>query len=148
MIVDRIEYAAAYEAQLPHLEDALRIIRDLPEEPETGRYEFPGGYLMYQTGMTKPAGDAAYETHRAYIDVQILREGRELILWDRAENMTPTAPYDLEKDKQALRGAGSALEMRPGMFCALFPTDAHSACRHEDGAQPGAYRKFVVKLEV
>ena len=55
--------------------------------------------------------------------------------------------YDPEKDKQPLRGQGSALEMRPGMFCALFPSDAHSACRHTEGQPPAAYVKYVVKLE-
>lgn len=145
MIVDRIEYAAEYAAQLPHLRDALQVIRSQPDM-DSGRHLFPGGYVMRQTGVTKPVEDATFETHRRYIDVFILAEGREVVLWNRLENMQETAAYDPEKDKQALQGQGIALEMSPGMFCALFPTDAHAPCRHTAGET--AYVKYVVKLEI
>nr|WP_325299998.1 YhcH/YjgK/YiaL family protein [uncultured Dysosmobacter sp.] len=145
MIVDRIEYAAEYAAQLPHLQDALQTIRSQPDM-DGGKHPFPGGYVMRQTGLTKPAEDAAYEAHRKYIDVFILAEGRETVLWNRLENMQETAAYDPEKGKQALQGCGSALEMQPGMFCVLFPSDAHSACRHT--AEQTAYVKYVIKLEI
>lgn len=147
MIVDRIDHAADYAAQLPHLQDAVALIREL-KDPAPGKHPFPGGYLMYQSGQTRAADEGGYEAHRKYADVQILLEGRELILWDRLENMEETAPYNAETDKLALRGSGSILEMRPGMFCVLFPTDAHTACRHEAGGAPGPYAKYVVKLEL
>lgn len=147
MIVDRIEYAEAYAAQLPNLPKALERIRQEPDM-DGSRHPFPGGYVMRQTGATKPIPDAAFETHRKYIDVFILAEGTETVLWNRIENMEPTAEYDPEKDKLALKGTGSALEMKPGMFCALFPTDAHAPCRHPVGQEPGPYVKYVVKLEL
>lgn len=145
MIVDRIEYAAEYAAQLPHLQDALQAIQSQPDM-DGGRHPFPGGYVMRQTGSTKPVDEAAFEAHRKYIDVFILAEGRETVLWNRLENMEETAAYDPEKDKQALRGNGAPLEMRPGMFCVLFPSDAHSACRHT--AEQASYVKYVIKLEI
>lgn len=147
MIVDRIEYAAEYAARLPHLQDALGAIQSEPEM-DGGKHPFPGGFVMRQTGLTKPADDAAFEAHRKYIDVFILAEGRETVLWNRLENMRESAAYDPEKDKLALEGQGSGLEMRPGMFCVLYPSDAHSACRHTAGQEPSAYVKYVVKLEV
>lgn len=112
------------------------------------RHLFPGGYVMRQTGTTKPIQDAAFETHRKYVDVFILVEGKETVLWNRIENMEPTAEYDPEKDKLALKGTGTSLQMQPGMFCALFPTDAHAPCRHPEGQEPGPYVKYVVKLEL
>lgn len=145
MIVDRVEYAADYAAQLPHLQDALQLIREQPDM-DGSRHPFPGGYVMRQTGLTRPAEDAVFEAHRKYIDVFVLAEGRETVLWNRLENMQETAAYDPEKDKQALRGCGSALEMQPGMLCVLFPNDAHSACRHTAGQTP--YVKYVIKLEI
>lgn len=147
MIVDRIEYAAEYTAQLPHLQDALHVIRDTPDM-SSGRHLFPGGFVMRQAGVTKAAEDAAFEAHRKYIDVFILVEGHETVLWNRLENMRETTAYDPEKDKISLRGQGAALEMCPGMFCALYPSDAHLPCRHIAGQRPSSYVKYVVKLEV
>lgn len=98
--------------------------------------------------MTKPVKDAAFETHRKYIDVFILAEGKETVLWNRLENMEETAPYDPAKDKLALKGEGSQLEMKPGMFCALFPSDAHALCRHPEGQEAAPYVKYVVKLKL
>ncbi len=147
MIVDRIEYAGQYAGQLVHLEDALNFIHENPD-PGEGRHEFPGGWLMKQTGVTKALDEGPYEAHRSYIDVQILAEGREIIRWNRLENMTALSPYDSGTDKQALSGAGSLLELLPGMFCVLFPEDAHAACRHLDGCAPARYVKYVVKLKI
>ena len=62
--------------------------------------------------------------------------------------MEETAPYDPAKDKLALKGAGSQLEMQPGMFCALFPSDAHAPCRHPEGHESAPYVKYVVKLKI
>lgn len=145
MIVDRIEYAAEYEDRLPGLGRALREIEDASEWD--GPRQFPGGYVMRQSGMTKPEDETAFEAHRRYVDVFILAEGRETVLWNRLENMEAAEAYIPERDKQPLRGQGSALELRPGMFCALFPSDAHSACRHTEGQAAAAYVKYVVKLE-
>ena len=146
MIVDRIEYAAQYDEKIPHLKDALCFIKENPDLGE-GKNTFPGGWLMKQTGVTKGLDDGLYEAHRSYIDVQLLMEGREIILWNRLENMTALAPYDPDKDKQALSGMGSVLELTPGMFCILFPQDAHAACRHLEGEMPHTYVKYVIKLE-
>lgn len=145
MIVDHTEYAAEYAAQLPHFQDALQAIQSQPNM-DGSKHPFPGGYVMRQTGLTKPVDETAFEAHRKYIDVFILAEGRETVLWNRLENMQESAAYDSEKDKQSLQGHGSALEMQPGMFCVLFPSDAHSACRHT--VEQAAYVKYVIKLEV
>ncbi len=146
MIIDRIEYAEKYAGQLAHLKDALNFIRENPD-PGEGKHPFSGGWLMKQAGMTKALDDGPYEAHRRYIDVQILIEGREIIRWNRLENMTALSPYNEDTDKQALSGPGSILELVPGMFCVLYPEDAHAACRHLDGDSPAKYVKYVVKLK-
>ena len=147
MLVDRVEYADKYFRVLPHLADALAFIKANPV-PGEGKHLFQGGYLMYQSGMTKPGEEGAYEAHRKYIDVQILKDGHEIILWNRLENMQEAASYDAEKDKQAIKGIGSMLELLPGMFVVLWPEDAHKACRHADDAKPNTFAKYVVKLEL
>lgn len=146
MIVDRIEYAGQYAKQLPHLSDALALIAAHPEM-EPGKHYFEGGFVMRQTGYTRPLHEGAYEAHKKYIDVQILAKGREIILWNRLEEMQEIEPYQEQTDKCVLQGTGTMLEMKPGMFCALFPSDAHTACRHEETHPSTQYEKYVVKLE-
>ncbi|MDO4266072.1 MAG: YhcH/YjgK/YiaL family protein [Eubacteriales bacterium] len=147
MIIDRLEYAAQYQNVLPHLMDAVAFIKENPN-PGPGKHTFPGGYLMQQSGETRALSDGDYEAHREYIDVQLLMEGSEYLLWNRLENMKETVPYDREKDKHAITGDGSLLELRPGMFAVLYPEDAHKACRHPEGALPSHYEKFVIKLKL
>ncbi|MDD3253979.1 MAG: YhcH/YjgK/YiaL family protein [Lachnospiraceae bacterium] len=146
MIVDRMEYAEEYYGILPHLKDAVEFITANPD-PGEGKHAFPGGFVMCQTGETRALpGD--YEMHRKYIDIQVLREGREILAWNRKENMQPSVAYDEGKDKEMVSGEGSVLELKPGMFAILYPSDAHKACRHLDGEQPCTFSKYVVKLEV
>lgn len=147
MIIDRVEYASEYAKQLPHLADALAFIKENPN-PGEGKHPFEGGFLMHQSGMTKALADGDYEAHREYIDVQILIDGREFMLWNRLENMKETAAYDAVKDKHAIAGEGSILELTPGMFVVFYPSDAHKACRHLDGMESGKFEKYVVKLKL
>jgi len=146
MIVDRVKYAAEYEDRLPGLGRALEEIRR--EGGWTEPRRFPGGYVLRQSGRTRPEDGEGFEAHRGHVDVFILAEGRETVLWNRLEELEESGPYDPEKDKQPLRGRGSGLELEPGMFCVLFPGDAHSPCRHRPGQAPADYVKYVVKLEV
>lgn len=120
MIVDRIEYAAEYTGRFPHLADALALIR---ENPGSGKHTFPGGYLMRQEGQTKSLREGSYEAHRTYIDVQLLTEGQEIILWDRLENMTEITPYDPQTDRvmPSCRYPVAAFHNFNGFFrCAQF----------------------------
>lgn len=109
MIVDHIEYTAEYGDKLAHLADALARIK---QNPGIGKHAFPGGYLMRQEGQTKSVREGFYEAHRSYIDVQLFTEGREILRWNRLENMTEIAPYDSQTDKQTLQGQGAVLEIQ------------------------------------
>ena len=72
--------------RLPHLADALEAIRKEPDMSPDKHY-FTGGYVMRQTGMTKPVKDAAFETHREYIDVFYSRGGK------RNSTLEPAGKY-------------------------------------------------------
>lgn len=145
MIVDRIEAMDKYCATIPHLAEALSIIRENPYIGEGKRY-FDGGYMFFQAADTRPAEDGTFEAHRDYLDLQILLDGMEYILWNHIANMEVVIPYNAEKDREDLSGEGTTLLMKPGMCCLLFPQDAHKACRHIE--QPGRYEKLVVKLKL
>ncbi len=130
---------------LPHLSDALSCL-DANRGAAPGRYEFPGGFLLLQEGETKPMAEGDFEAHRKYLDVQILLEGEEAVMWADVGDLTPSVPYNAEKDKEMLAGDGAVLRLKPGCCYICRPEDGHKACRHVH--KPGHYRKAVVKLEI
>lgn len=146
MIVDSLGKMREYTPHIPHLAEGLACLEAHREEAAPARYEFPGGYMMLQQGTTRPTEDGDYEAHRVYLDVQVLLEGSETVVWADAETLTETVPYDAGKDKVMYAGPGSILEVKPGMCYLCWPHDAHKACRCI--GEPGTFRKAVIKLEL
>lgn len=147
MIIDYMEYLDQYTSQIPNLENALQVMRENPNL-DVPRFDFEGGYIMIQHGMTRDLNDGFFEAHEKYIDVQIMLEGQEIIFWNRTENMEAVGDYNVEQDKLALTGSGAESKLTSGMFAIMFPSDAHAPCRHMAGDTPHSYKKCVFKLLV
>lgn len=148
MIIDRFENIQEYINQIANLENALSFIK-AQEHWIPGRYDFLGGYLLYQEQDTKPLEDGTYENHDKYVDIQVLLEGDGwYTLWNRVEKMQEAASYDPVKDAARWTGEGALLGLLPGMFVCFFPSDAHKPDRCAPGAVPASYKKYVIKLEI
>jgi len=149
MIIDHIDNAAAYYDLLPGFANAVKCIEEHPTWEAGARYEFDGGFVMYQESQTKAMADGTFENHDKYIDVQILVEGGPWYsLWNRVEELTEAIPYNPEKDATRYDGTGSLLELKKGMFVVFYPADAHKPDRFLDGESSMPYKKYVAKLEV
>ncbi len=145
MILDQLEHAMFYKDMLPNLDQALKKLEELGENAELGRYDFDGGYLMLQEGDTKAAETGDFEAHRDYIDVQVVLGGTEYVVWAPVGDLKLTEEYLKEKDRAMYSGhARYCIKITEGMFYALFPDDAHKACR--DTGVKTHYRKAVIKL--
>ena len=148
MIIDRFENISEYYGRIANLEQAVRFI-EAQREWTPGRYEFPGGYLLYQEQETKPLEEGTYENHRRYVDIQVLLEGEGWnAMWNRIEQMQEAVPYDEAKDAMRWKGDGAVIGIEPGMFVCFFPKDAHKPDRYLPGKQPGSYKNYVIKLEI
>lgn len=146
MIVDSIKHIRDYEALLPGIGAGMDFVES-HEGLELGRYEFEGGYLMVQKGVTTPLDEGTYEAHRNYIDVQILLEGGEEVAWAERDDLDVVVAYDADKDAERLDGPrGHSMLIEEGMFWAALPHDAHRPCAHS--THPHGYRKIVMKLPV
>lgn len=99
---------------------------------------------MIQKGTTVPSDTAVFETHEAFIDVQYLVAGQEVLEWNTPSKLDIVRPYDADKDVQLYRGNGMCMTVKPGTFYILFPEDAHKACCHQ--TIPTEYVKVVLKL--
>ncbi len=145
MILTRLEQLSGYEALVPGIRAALDCALK-QQSAEPGRYVMENGFYMIQEGKTNSVETVKFETHQRYVDVQILLEGAELLVWERADQLTVSDPYDAEKDLELYTGNGSRIHILPGMSYIVFPEDAHKACCHED--MPSEYRKLVLKLKL
>lgn len=145
MLIEMVSRMGRYTEQIAHLEAGLACLEqhrcDAP-----GRFEFTGGFVLIQKGVTHSAAEGDYEAHRNYLDVQVLLEGAETVVWASAGTLKQTEEYDAAKDKGMYTGEGSLVEIRPGMCYLCWPDDAHKACCHISHSTP--YRKAVIKLEL
>lgn len=148
MLIDRFDKIYEYYDRIPNLSNAIAFIQET-REWRPGRYDFPGGYILYQEQETKPISDGTYENHLHYVDIQALLEGDGwFTLWNRVEEMDAAVPYDPVKDAARWTGEGALIGIEPGMFVCFFPTDAHKPDRCAPDAVPKPYKKYVIKLEI
>lgn len=145
MILDEFKNINKYSAIIKNLQNALDFI-NCSSELSVGRYEFDGGFLMVQEGITNPIEKCNFETHKEYIDVQYVVEGSEIMAWADKNDLKCAIQYDEKKDAAFYEGKGTVIEIKAGMSYIMFPSDAHKACCHTD--MPKKYKKYVIKLPV
>ncbi len=106
-------------------------------------------YAMGQSYETIDPAAGSYETHRNYIDIQIMVEGEEIMYWTPlADLSTVKTPYSPERDVEFFEepAFGVPLTVRAGDFAVFFPSDGHKPrCRIGEAK---TIRKIVVKIAV
>lgn len=116
-----------------------------------GRVELAGGaFAMEQVYLAKPRAEGFFESHRKYIDVQVVVEGIETMEVEDIARLTVTQPYDAEKDfiKYGIEvPEASKLVVRAGEATLFFPADGHMPSLRIEG-KPALVRKTVVKVPV
>ncbi|HEX2862176.1 MAG TPA: YhcH/YjgK/YiaL family protein [Lacunisphaera sp.] len=115
----------------------------------TERIELSGGaFALEQTYPPKARPEGFFESHRRYIDVQVIVEGSELMEVEDVARLAVSHPYHPERDlvKYADTPTASVLRMQAGDVAVFFPEDGHMPSLHWRGA--GVVRKTVVKVPV
>lgn len=147
--------AAHFAAALAYVEEALRpgseahVRIGRVAAGATERIELAGGaFALEQAYLPKPRTDGFFESHRNYIDVQVIVEGEELMEVEDVSRLVVTQDFTPERDliKYADTDVGSVLRMRAGDMAIFFPEDGHMPSLHWRGA--ALVRKTVVKVPV
>lgn len=116
----------------------------------SGRVELSdGAFAVEQVYHAKPRADVFLESHRKYIDVQVIVAGEERMEVADISRLKESQGYLEEHDylKYADTKATSHLAMVAGNVAIFFPADGHlSTLRPEAG--PVLVRKAVVKVPV
>lgn len=149
MLYDRLERRGQYEGLGEDLARGLRFLAetDLASLAE-GRHEVDGDrvFALIQSYETRPTNNLP-ESHRAYLDIQYLFEGEELVGVAPLEEMTGIAEAHPERDLWLHHGAVEKLPLGGGRFMVLWPGDAHAPCIAV-GGHCAKVRKCVVKVKV
>lgn len=148
MIMDVLARWNNYRWINERFETAFRFLETLKCDAPEGRTEIDGEniFCMVQPYETRAWEGQRFEAHRQYADIQLVLDGEESILWAPVETLTTVQPYEPDIEFFDLTPAPTELVLTPGVFCVLFPPDAHAPCL-EHGA-PSRVRKAVVKVRI
>lgn len=141
MIVDSISNLAKYEAVMPY----AAALAERCESRDTQGLPFEVRFKQYDT---KSDDKRKFEVHAHTIDLMIGFEGREIIHICPQSDLQPGEPLPNGGDGMKMIGApqGSAVVLRPGMFVAIFPGEAHMVGGQIQAGKAEALTKWVVKL--
>jgi len=108
-----------------------------------------GVFAIEQVYETKPRGEGFFESHRKYVDLQVVVEGDETIEVIDAARIAVRDPFDAERDLVTYGDTTEASQLRVGAGQAgiFFPVDVHMPCLRV-AANAVLVRKVVVKIPV
>ncbi len=145
----RFAAALAYVAAALQADSVARERIGLLPAGETGRIDLTAGaFALEQVYEARLRPEGFFESHRKYIDVQVIVAGEELMEVEPIDRLVVSEEYHPPRDlvKYADTTTASVLKMRAGDVAIFFPTDGHMPSlrwRH-----PGLVRKTVVKVPV
>ena len=152
MIVAGIDIIDKQAAMTPALRKAIDFLKrpDLHALAD-GRVEIDGQrvFALVQRYETQVIDAPNIEFHRAYLDVQYIVSGGEIMGWTPVGNMTITEPYNADRD--VCLGTVpphllTRVHLQAGQLAVLYPDDGH-APRIAAG-NPSRVLKVVVKVAV
>lgn len=149
MIYDTLEHIKQYEGLHPNLARGLRFLAETDfSKLAPGRIDIDGDdlYAMVQEYTTKRPEEVHPEAHRAYVDIQYLLAGEELMGIAPLEAMIREIEARPEGDVWFYEGETVKVPMGEGRFVVAFPGDAHAPSVAP--GDPAPARKCVVKVKL
>lgn len=141
---------ALYAKTNKNFDKALAAARDfLKKLPAEGKQEIDGEkvYYSFKPYQTKMPGEAQFESHRRYIDIQVVYEGEEIIRFENMDKLSQTKDYDEVKDCEffAMSKEFDSVRLSRGELAIIFPGEAHAPCI-TTSANPTSVSKIVFKV--
>ncbi|WP_026572789.1 YhcH/YjgK/YiaL family protein [Bacillus sp. UNC438CL73TsuS30] len=150
MIVDHIRNFHFYKGIHERINQAIDYIQQTDfTNIQTGTHEIDGENLFFNLieYETKTPDERFWESHKKYLDVHYILEGKEYIGCESFERMEIKQPYDEQDDYYLLEGGlKSMVRMQKGDFMILFPQDAHMTGIMVDTTEK--VRKVVFKIKL
>ena len=158
MILDRLANAANSRGIRRGLDAALEFLtRTALDALPLGKRDIDGDrlYALVQEYDATDPTTRKFESHRKYIDVQLVCRGLEIIYWTPASRLRRAGAYSAESDAvlyddRVVDTPVTPLGLEAGSFAIFFPEDAHvPGCRWTGmSGSEAKVRKIVVKVRV
>lgn len=143
------EFARQYHLNRKYWDEAFSFLKthDLKMIPK-GKYPIDGDNVFgtVTEDATKDLEKTTWESHRKYVDLQLVISGEEKIGVTRISKAAITREYDEKKDVVNYEARGRVYAAPPGTFFLFFPTDAHRPNITPGGNKPD--KKIVIKIKV
>jgi biofilm protein TabA len=151
----QLAHAAHFQAAFAYLDEVMapgsagfkRVLA--VEAGKTERVELGGGaFALEQAYLTKARVQGFFESHRAYIDVQVIISGEEFMEVADVAKLTLGEDFTPAKDliKYQMFGAASVLRLGAGEAAVFFPVDGHMPSLAV--TSPALLYKTVIKVPV
>ena len=139
MILDRMENIRVYTGVLPCAEECAKLFA-------AGSAEGASFEVRHKQYRTKDDSARKFEVHDRTIDLMACFSGSEVIHLCPESELLPGDPLPNGADGRKLVGAprGSAILLKPGWFCAIYPGEAHMVGGHP--GEPMEIDKWVMKI--
>jgi YhcH/YjgK/YiaL family protein len=129
MILDDLRYAQQYTNLHPLFSKAFDFLKGTDfQKLELGKHTIDGDklFVIYMEYDTKDLNDCIMESHRKYIDIQVMIEGEELMGVTALNGQIATTPYDDQRDAAFYEKKYDALfKVRQNHFTIFYPHDLH-----------------------
>lgn len=132
------------------IDNAIEFISKLDfANLKVGMYKVtPDFFFTVQEYKAPVENESIYESHRKYIDIQWVYEGREKLFIADVYSLSPSDTYNEEKDVIHYHRSNNLTEivLSPGSCAILFPKDAHRVVQFN--AHASTVKKVVGKLRI
>lgn len=148
MVIDIIDQADRYVSLNQWFKPAFEFLtRPELKSLEPGEYPIDSDKVFATIVKTKgrKAEEAKIETHRRYIDIQMVLGGTDAMGWAPAVNcLDQVMAYDADKDLQFFNEKPESWQIvKEDYFAIFFPEDAHMPLIGD-----GEIHKVIVKVAV
>ena len=140
-----LDLYAGLNKYFPKAFDVIRKI--LANTPEDGKYVVDGDecYYMVQSYETKSPFDASFESHRQYIDIQVVISGEEIIRFESIDKLSLSKEYTPDCEKFNMNKDYDSVRLCRGDISIIYPNEPHAPGIRAEGTDTHV-RKLVVKI--
>lgn len=152
MITDSLNNLGKYGDLVPFIPEILDFLRANDINSLTGGRHIISGdsvFILIQEYFTQPAGEKEWESHRKYIDIQLVLDGKEFMGYSPVGHLKAKGDYSEENDIIFYENDTSErgyLMVHKNHFCLFFPEDGHKPGLHVIEVQ--RVKKAVIKVAV
>lgn len=152
MISDSLDNLSKYKGLVPHIKEIANYInKNSLVSLKGGKYDIvdDSAFILIQEYLTKPVNEKFWESHKKYIDIQVVLEGQEYMGYSPIGTLEIKDPYNEGNDiifynnDSVERGN---IMVHKNHFCVFFPEDAHKPGLHIIEAHK--VKKAVIKVVV